>query len=433
MHHKTRPTSFSLAGPAAWLPGQFPSWRSFGGPSGVAPLALSPAWAADFAGGSYMRLGEESTLAGVLATVRSGSALEWGAGGTFSSFGADAPVLLPERGLGIRGQSTNLFSRSNTVSGWTNPTIPVATNVSSCLPEETARKYRNTGAPGTARCEQDVSVAAGMHVLSTIVENVDAADFSFGYGTTGSHIVLVKFTWATGLLTVEEGTVAASRVTDLGTGPNGGALIRADLLISNAAATTRRFRNFYAGRDSLNLKASIVHYMGLVAGATWPPVVVSGASPGTRFATEHTIPGFGDIVSAAGLQAGFSGSVEIDLDRLSAPAVRVLAAFGADADNCLKLQIDTDDRVRLVARREGVDEVSLATSSGFSTTGTKTIGFTAKPGAYSLTATGIGSAASDDGAALPDLAAADPSVGSLWNMQHLQGTMKRMILERMAS
>lgn len=108
---------------------------------------------------------------------------------------------------------------------------------------------------------------------------------------------------------------------------------------------------------------------------------VQGVRPDTN---PEPFPGW----QAAGLDSAFGGKAIVTIDRLNAAAARFITGAGGDADNLTKLIFDTDNRFKLIVRKSGVDEVALQTGA-VSSTGDKTIEWRAKPGDYSIDATGV--------------------------------------------
>lgn len=86
---------------------------------------------------------------------------------------------------------------------------------------------------------------------------------------------------------------------------------------------------------------------------------------------------------AFGLDSAFRPLANVRIDRLSGANPRTIAVAGADANNNVRLNFDTDNRFKLIVRKSGSDVLTLQ-SGVASSTGLYALDARAKPGDYAL-------------------------------------------------
>ena len=174
--------------------------------------------------------------------TRSSEATRFGPTGLLERVPADQPrfdydpVTLEAKGLLIEPQRTNLLPDSTNFddgTSWTNTAEFTKTQVSSAVQGETAYKYVNQGALPARSISLDADTATDSnYVLYAILERSNgtpASAISIRNRTDGTHICLVNYAWETDTATVSSGSTDGADLEaqsiQLGTGPNGGALV----------------------------------------------------------------------------------------------------------------------------------------------------------------------------------------------------------------
>lgn len=439
MSHIPRSTSFPPAGPTSWRPGGPPCWRGFSTEPLLLQAEAAPVvWAADFVACSYARLGEPAGLSDMLSTVRSGPAAGAGTNGAYIFFDVDEPVLLPGLGLGIWGQFTALWANGNKpgVSPWANNSGASRTSTGEFKAGlfhpaivNAAADYSANGYAGTVYTGSIAALSGSPITVRARYAPGDTGRFrvSLGNSTTAAASTARGMAGNLAAATALAGSIAS--VVNIEEAEGYTAIVT---FVPDFTGPAR----ICAGPDG-NVGGSseegFIWGLDGVAGLVSPPWVSDRSPAPTRLATDHRIRGFAALAAAGDFSNGIGIAAKVDLLSLSRGTAATIAAFGEDAGNCVKLQIGTDNKVRLVIRHDGSDELDLVTGSAFATAGEKEISAFVVPGHFSLAATGLEGAESGAGVALPDVAATDPSVGSLWNTQHLQGVLKEMVLKRIAS
>ena len=208
----------------------------------LASTPAEPSLVLDFARGGYgsgdrSGITKVDTLADLVTFTRAGEATYWDADGVLQTAAVDMPRLDHDpatgaaRGLLIEGASTNNLLRSADVdtaewNGRSDFTITAATSV---IAGQTARKLTNNGALGSRSITQIAgTLTGGDETLSVLYEADTAAEFDISLydGTTSEHIYGITVTVADLSVAVMTGS-GTHKVEDMGTGPNGGRLIRA--------------------------------------------------------------------------------------------------------------------------------------------------------------------------------------------------------------
>lgn len=167
--------------------------------------------------------------------------------------------------------------------------------VTSCISGQVATKHTDS-AGSTARTQSvGVFVNAQTDCFSDIFENVDGTTLRYGIrdATAGAYVYIVELTWATKSVAAVLGSGTAG-VIDLGTGPNGGTLLRVWITATGTGAGTGAAGNTrqIACQPVITAgKSCIWHHAQFEAATSVPssPIVTVGAAV-TRAADLWSFP-----------------------------------------------------------------------------------------------------------------------------------------------
>lgn len=176
---------------------------------------------------------------------------------------------------------------------WSNMLAYTRTAKTSCISGQTAQQV--TGTTGGIAQVIGTFVNGQTDCESLLIENVDSVTSNIRiYDTTAAaYAITVLLTWATKSASITAGAGTCG-VIDLGTGPNGGALVRLWLTFTGTAAgtgangNTRRYEIYPTSSAGTN---AILHHAQFEANASYPssPIVtVAGAV--TRAADLISVP-----------------------------------------------------------------------------------------------------------------------------------------------
>lgn len=341
-------------------------------------------YGAEFSAGQYWRGDESALLAAVLATARASGASGINGSGVAKLFGNNAPVLLSGKGLDIWGAS-----RLNKCQNFNaNPTDLTNIALSGAA---TLTVVSDVAALAAAGLSEICSGGKVYRLDNSASGSASTATFAGTPGNLNQHVLSV---WWRG-----------SGNADLRF--NNGGLINHPLGAAYARVSAVQAPNSAAFPLYINARPGAIVYFVLnqleEGSIVFPPIVTTGAAA-TREASVETIPDFAALAASEDLGSGFSVRIKTQVSRLSDPAARVLAAFGADASNCCRIEIGTDNKVYAIVRKAGVNEVTLATANAWGTVpGEVEIVARFKPGDFSLAATGLIGDADADAETLPAL------------------------------
>lgn len=261
----------------------------------------------DFKNGIYSSRGVSGGFGDVVTFNRASTGTYWAQDGTLQTTAADEPrfeydpVTGEAMGLLVEGASANALLRSTDVSNavWAGTLDFTPSPVTSVIAGQTAQRMANNGTVAARTIIQTVgSFDGGWRTVSVIWEADTATSFLLTLWdvTAGSHVYAVTFDTAAMTATPFAGT-GLHKLTDLGIGPNGGRLVRAEVSGVGTTGNTARY-SLYVTNNSLNTNAAIVHHTQSEAliGATSP--IVTGASAVTRAADDAVFAG---DVTAMGL------------------------------------------------------------------------------------------------------------------------------------
>ncbi|WP_421866450.1 hypothetical protein [Parvibaculum sp.] len=406
MSHIVRMTGFPPGGAPSWALAEPPSWQGFGPHSATGGLPADPTgWSADFSAGLYRRSGLPLTANEACATLRNSVALGVEAGGALRQFAVNEMPVLAGLGLDVWGQCLNKCEIYNAAPADISGLVKSGAATSTLSVVDDSAEILAAGLSGV--CSGQVYKLDNSLGATNARAN---ANMSIA-GNTNPHNLSVYWR-GTGMAGLD-----FSETTDQ--------VLPATYERYDVNRTPASAANYWRIHAAPGAVVYFILCQFEERSLASPPIVTAGAAA-ARLATDVTIRDFGVLAAARGLQDGFGGSIRVNLTQLSGPAVRGLAAFGADANNCLKLQIGTDGKVRMILRKAGADVLTLATADGFSAPGPKVIDFNAVPGTeFSLSATGLTPPASVmSSEALPGIDGAAPSVGSLFGALHLNGILE---------
>lgn len=426
MTYAERPITFPLAGPAAWPACSPPAWRRFL----QSPEGPSIAWSADFAAGLYLRGGAPVPLAGALACVRASEAIMQGADGVHHLFPAHEPPILPGAGLDIWGAFSSLVRNGNNLAaaGWSG-TMGITANDLGTTALGIFREVELVGGGSLgARRVQNIALSSGIPVSLSLFYKAGSSGRIraqiLGSGT--DNLVLRGVVGGIAVSAISGGTLLDLVNTDFG----GGIYHCSCLWIPENPGVGV---GVGIGPDSGVVDATVVALGVDVVPAPMPVPWISHTTPApSRLGTELTIPGFSSLVSDHGLQAGFKSRDVIRLTRLSSPAHRCLWSRGTDADNCVTLELRTDDKLRLTVRNGGAVTLILETVEGFNDSGVKTIDAVCRTGNWLIETAGLPSAHSAAPAGIPSLTEAHIGRTPGAPDSHFNGVMLASRIERIS-
>ena len=291
---------------------------------------------ADFENGVYAVDGTAQTLAQTLDFTRASTALYWDASGVLQEAATDElridhdPDSGNKRGALIEASRTNeLLDAADftAASDWGGDSDFTITTATSAISGETAYKHENDGSGGGKKRDQTVGTLTGSdETVSAIIENEDAGDSLIGIRdtTASAWVIRAKFDWSTEAASVESGSGTVGW-DDLGTGPNGGKMIRLWATGSGTSANNRAVQVFPTGASTNTKKAILHHAQHEEAGSRTSPIVTTSA-PVTR-AVDDLSASAGSWFDAA--KGTFSAVVDYGVTDDSAP--RIVAGEAADS------------------------------------------------------------------------------------------------------
>lgn len=161
---------------------------------------------------------------------------------------------------------------------WTQAADFTIATATSCISGQTAYKHTAIGA-GKSRPQSIGTFVNGQtDCLCITLENVDTtlSTLTIYDYTAGAVVHSVRLTWASLSVAIVVGS-GTSGVIDLGTGPNGGRLVRLWITATGTAAGNTR-RMYLAIAD--DTKACIIHHAQFEANASFPtsPIVTVGSA-----------------------------------------------------------------------------------------------------------------------------------------------------------
>lgn len=259
----------------------------------------------EFAEGQYWLDEAKGPIAAssLLTTTRSSDIVLPDSAGVFQTFGNDT-LPRTDRGLYANGQLPILNRSSGDFrvsppanTGWNRSGLSSYENKVSIFEGSIACQLQASGAGSEAFTTQgNILGLSGSYIFDVIIERGTNTLSSFGVGRHApsfAWVGLVQYNWNTNSIMTAAGTPISTRVTDLGVGPNGGALRRLSLEV-NITEGTAWGLYIYASGSGTNTNSAIAHY-----GALYPGNIHSDAiflspvgSSGTLFASDiRTIPG----------------------------------------------------------------------------------------------------------------------------------------------
>lgn len=355
MSHIARMTGFPPGGVPAWALAEPPAWQGF---AASAPSASANWWsssavlAADFTGGRYMRNGVEVAFPDILSTARNSEAAGFGTDGVCRSFAANEPVLLPGRGLDIRGQHTNYL-------GWTQNFAQVSTGWSIVKSGGTGLAPVRT--PGIAGPDGASTAQRIFFDKGAGTSGGDYSQYGQQVGVSGSDSVNLVI-WArsadggnhtlfwsdTG---VSSGTVETFEVTP--------EWRRFNFITYRSGRSVARFTIGLRGDLATSQAANVdLWEPGLIGSASEIPFPVpsAGAGAASRLATLHAVPGFADLVAAHGLLAGLSVRLKFTLTHVDGAVRSIAEMHDGGAGERLMFRLDSDNRFKLIHRNDAAGE-----------------------------------------------------------------------------
>lgn len=341
-------------------------------------------WA--FRGDDYWREGRRVSLSALMAESRSGTALALMADGSYWSFGANTPIIRPVLGLDGWGGFTNLVARLN-------PTVAQLPSTSNLTDAAGFAGFGNSvrfAGGGVSRWGyQTPTIANGVAFAAAfLIYMEDGNPPVFGSGTAASELN----TFAIVVNSSTGGIVPTNFVTrDLGSGV---------YRVSVTGTTPSSGSSFGIVQYNTNKnRAFRVNGYTLVTGSVVPPPIPGSSDTGgaTRNASNLT------VIDPASLNITRPRFVaDVNIDRLSASAARTLYAAGVDADNLIRVFLDTDNRIKARMRKSASDIWTLQ-SGVIGSTGIRRVEVNFSPGANSLTVEGVTGDSNTAASALPTL------------------------------
>ena len=392
----------------------------------------SPVLALDPYNTRYYRAGAQRSVSDALSTDWAGGGLILGADGAYQSFAANQAPVLSGVGLDIWGQAVNGLSAPEdfTDPAWAQQGGATTQADQAVAPDGTMTMDKVTEGVGLGQgiqYAQNISAVAGQYFVVSV--HVKSDDLPFARLSCNSPLGAKYgyFDLATG---AKGSTNTVSGITPLTNG-----IYRVSMLTGPyTSGTPAIYLVFVRSDQGATNPRSTETADGSVA-YVWGAMTVDDDIPmpyasGTRYATNVTDPDFAAIASAYGLSSGLKIGANISLDRLSDPADRCVWSLGADADNCIRVDVTTTNTARLTVRASAVDVLTLETTA-FGATGDKAITATLKDGAWALEATGV-TGDSDAGTyGLPTLSSF--RYGSKFgNSAYLNGDLNNLVLGRAA-
>lgn len=345
-------------------------------------------WAISPAAGEAWSSGR-AALSGAQTTVRASSAWVANQTGAYEAFGSNVipgpRVTGAYLGAAVAGAVRNAADLSQATWSLTGaPTITLLAGTSLGLFART--QIASGGSTGSRRkSAAEIAVTSGTPVT---------IHFLYEAGTSGRARCTLSNSGETTFSTLAGpvgGLVSVS--TTLGTFSNIVDTLQADGVTRYLTATftpvvTESLR-IAAGPDSATAGATlIVCGLDVQAVNAVTPFIFSGATALTRQASVVTAPASGGKPfagwTAAGLDTGFRATVRINLPAIGTAAERVIAVWGVDADNCVKLVIGADDKAALIVRNGAVDELTLALPDALMTYGQYRYDISVQDGGFRL-------------------------------------------------
>lgn len=242
-------------------------------------------------------------------TATSASSFKFTAGTTFTGTVDDVSVKLAtttQTGtvttLGYLGeeQRTNVATSSAAIDTsttyWGGTSFFSAIRPAlSVLDGQTAWKHFGNGTSNSYRrqASQTTMSTSTAYCFSAVLENpvsngVAVTTFKLRDESGAADVGVATYTWATSTLALDSGTVTNLRVEALGTGPNGGTLVR----ISGSATTTtganQRWYIYPQGTGNVSFDM-IVHHLQIEAGTFATSPIITTTASATRAADTMTV------------------------------------------------------------------------------------------------------------------------------------------------
>lgn len=247
----------------------------------------------DFKNGIYSSRGVSGGFGDVVTFNRASTGTYWAQDGTLQTTAVNEARFEYDRatgtalGLRVEGAATNqvLWSAdvSNAVWGGIADFTPAP--ATSVIAGQTAQKVTNNGTLGSRRVIQGAGTFdGGWKTVSVIWEADTATSFllTLWDSTASAHVYAVRFDSAAMTAAPDAGT-GLHKLTDLGIGPNGGRLVRAEVSGIGTSGNLSAYA-LYPTDATVNTNAAFVHHTQSEAGIGATSPIVTGASAVTRAA-----------------------------------------------------------------------------------------------------------------------------------------------------
>ena len=379
----------------------------------------------------YFRAGAQRSVSDALSTDWAGGGLILGADGAYQSFAANQAPVLSGVGLDVFQVVTDRVADPSDFTAWTAYNVVVTAN--SILGPD-GETYADAVLENSASTGQFIynshTCSTGLNTFVTVVRRkAGTRHLQLRPVGLGAGKAYANFDFDTGTVGSTGGTEFVSAEMK----PLSGGYYKITLTGNYAVAPTGYHNHFIQSSTD----AEAPSYLGDGTSGFdfwWGQSAAIGIdfpiTSGTRYGTNVTDSDFAALASAYGLNSGLKIGASISLDRLSDPADRCVWSLGADADNCIRVDVTTTNTARLTVRASAVDVLTLETTA-FGATGDKAITATLKDGAWALEATGV-TGDSDAGTyGLPTLSSF--RYGSKFgNSAYLNGDLNNLVLGRAA-
>lgn len=255
---------------------------TFGGGGGDVPswlLGTDVALDIDFMGNRTWAANKQSTPGALLTVARAGTqATYMDSGGVVRKAAANTlrvdydrktgallGVMVEDARTPLNGATCNLSD----LTYWGVNGFAATVAKLSLIEGETAYNFQGDATPGRNRNFPFTGVAAANYTMVVVVEEDTSPAMGFGLrdDTASVWIGRANFTWATGLINTDAGALVSSKVTDLGTGPNGGRLRRLEATVLNGANTAVRFY-VYPNSQEVGSPKTTMHYAEIEQAST---------------------------------------------------------------------------------------------------------------------------------------------------------------------
>lgn len=202
------------------------------------------------------------------------------------------PATGASLGVRIETQATNLLVQNcNFATTWVKSATMGRADVSSIVSGQVASKFTGGGGSSESAAQSVALSNTTAYTFWTILEEGSAPTAYIGLrnDSAASWIGLALFTWSTGAIVTAAGTLTASGVINLGTGPNGGRL-RLVWASTSTGTEASRSVSIYPNGINPNTATTIVHATQIEAGSYPSSLIVTGTSAVTRAADNITLP-----------------------------------------------------------------------------------------------------------------------------------------------